>query len=171
MTRKLTQLVICAFEIGLILFVGAWTAWASPSGNGLICRCELCPPGHQTSTNTLIFRHWPQPSIGLLFSDDAVNYFGLEIKRDIVSVKKETVWSNMVYSTSPDKIIWGGKTRLSYKWVINRKTLLLSRFLENELVVRRICEAVSHREFSNRMEEIRAEYQTRLNKLLIGNKI
>ena len=29
MTRKLTLFIICAFEIGLILFVAAWTVSAS----------------------------------------------------------------------------------------------------------------------------------------------
>ena len=28
MTRKLTLFLVCAFEVALILFVAAWTAWA-----------------------------------------------------------------------------------------------------------------------------------------------
>jgi hypothetical protein len=28
MTRKLTLFIVCAFEIALILFLVAWTAWA-----------------------------------------------------------------------------------------------------------------------------------------------
>ena len=31
MTHKLTLFLVCAFEIALILFVAAWTAWAEPN--------------------------------------------------------------------------------------------------------------------------------------------
>jgi phage shock protein PspC (stress-responsive transcriptional regulator) len=33
MTRKLTLFAFCAFEIALILFVAAWTAWASDANS------------------------------------------------------------------------------------------------------------------------------------------
>jgi hypothetical protein len=34
MTRKLTLFLVCAFEIALILFVAAWTAWAERLDSG-----------------------------------------------------------------------------------------------------------------------------------------
>ena len=33
MTRKLTLFLVCAFEIALILFVAAWTAWADEASS------------------------------------------------------------------------------------------------------------------------------------------
>jgi hypothetical protein len=36
MPRKLTLFLVCAFEIALILFVAAWTAWANDANSFFI---------------------------------------------------------------------------------------------------------------------------------------
>ena len=41
MTRKLTLFLVCAFEIALILFVVAWTAWGSILGSDSYEDCVL----------------------------------------------------------------------------------------------------------------------------------
>jgi hypothetical protein len=41
MTRKLTLFIVCAFEVALILFVAAWTAWGSILGSDSYEDCVL----------------------------------------------------------------------------------------------------------------------------------
>ena len=44
MTRKLTLFLVCAFEIGLILFVAAWTSWADTEPKSVFDQLQTQSP-------------------------------------------------------------------------------------------------------------------------------
>ena len=157
MTRKLTLFLVCAFEIALILFVAAWTAWAGlipveekleeakqirmedimAGGVGLACEKE-------GNTNRKVYRSF------FKISQDRSIVANIEFRND-----KPEISSLTDALVLPEFIEWG-------KFRLNRKTLLLTNLAISPR--RQECVVVSYDELIERAKLHLAELQE-------GNKL
>ena len=157
MTRKLTLFTVCAFEIALILFVAAWTAWA-----GLIPVEEKLEEAKQIRMENIM-----AGGVGLAYEKEGNtnrkvyrSFFKISQDRSIVANiefrnDKPEISSLTDALVLPEFIEWG-------KFRLNRKTLLLTNLAISPR--RQECVAVSYDELIERAKLHLAELQE-------GNKL
>ena len=156
----------------IVIFIfNSFSSYADVKKKALICKCVICDVGGQF-WETYIDLDSKPTELGIFLDQNTITYYLITKKEDKIFYKKEEIWDEGEFYTTPLEINWNfnkyGKVKINRKSLQYKKTHKSKSYYFTEL---RKCEVFKHKSFFDKMKSLANSYQKKYNLKMKDNKI